>query len=108
MKWFTKDGKLSNYMRNVLELAFSDSLLERETLKPKTRYRIRAIIGGHYSKGWITGARNYKHEIQEILDFFGVPYTTGNDAPKGGKHGDYFEISLNDAINLQAIYMLFK
>lgn len=42
--------------------------------------------------GRFTKMACYRAPICDILDLCGVKYVTGNDAPRGGKTGDFIEI----------------
>ena len=54
----------------------------------------RVYTGYYRGSGWRTTAVDYTGEICDQLNKLGIAYTTGNDAPRGGVHGNYVEITM--------------
>ena len=66
--------------------------------------------GKFYPKSWVGSGRHISLRdnsfyIIELLKRLGYKYTLGNDAPKGGKEGDYIKCSTTAR---NAIYELLK
>lgn len=75
----TKSGKVhTNYFK-----ALSDSRIEGNKIYPKT-------WGG---SGRHISLNDKSFYIRNILNVCGYKINTGNDAPRGGKEGDYFKLS---------------
>lgn len=53
-----------------------------------------AYTGFYRGYGWRTTAVDYTSEVCIQLDKLGISYKTGNDAPRGGVHGNYVEITM--------------
>ena len=54
----------------------------------------RVYTGYYRGSGRHTTAIDYTREICNQLDKLGIAYKTGNDAPRGGVHGNYVEITM--------------
>ena len=70
-----KNSKVYDCLVNFLEYGFSHT-------------------GFYYGTGWRTYATDFTREICSILDKLGIAHKTGNNAPRGGVHGKYVEISM--------------
>jgi len=46
--------------------------------------------------------RDYSFQIKEIISDFGYKFKTGNDAPGGGKQGDFIQVSKTAIDNIRA------
>ena len=53
-----------------------------------------AYTGFYRGYGWRTTAVDYTNEVCVQLNKLGIAYKTGNDAPRGGVHGNYVEITM--------------
>lgn len=78
-KLFTKAGVLSTNAKNAIQMA------------PKRGNRI-------YPFSWGGSARHIRaidntDYIKRFLKLAGMKFKTGNDAPKGGKEGNYLQVS---------------
>ena len=51
-----------------------------------------AYTGYYRGRGWHTSAIDYTCEVCYQLNKLGIAYKTGNDAPRGGVHGNYVQI----------------
>ena len=51
-----------------------------------------AYTGYYRGHGWRTSATDYTNDVCFQLDKLGIAYETGNDAPRGGVHGNYVKI----------------
>lgn len=92
-------------MKNLLQIAKADktSLVTKKdgTLKERVKEALAYLVGNsrkiHYS--YYTGSGRYvrlvtyQTEIEWLLRVAGYKFTTGNDAPKGGRNGDYIKVS---------------
>lgn len=53
-----------------------------------------AYTGYYRGHGWRTTAADYTNEVCAQLNKLGIAYKTGNDAPRGGVHGNFVEITM--------------
>ena len=85
MKVFLKNGKLSKAGRQTLL-----TLLMQEEVGTTWKMRIHGVreLG---SGRWVTLSYSLDVQARELLEALGVPFTEGNDAPRGGKTGAYLE-----------------
>ena len=85
MKVFLKDGKLSKAGRETLV-----TLLMQEEIGTTWKMRLHGVR--ELGRGrWVTLSYSLDEQARELLGALGVPFTEGNDAPRGGKTGDYLE-----------------
>jgi len=78
-KLLRKDGTLKKRYLNIL--SWNESLLIGKKIYPKR--------WGHKYASLIDDSDKYI----DILNALKLKFSTGNDAPKGGKEGDYIKIS---------------
>ena len=84
MKVINKAGKLTKFGRDIAAKIISESDVYG--------YMFR-FHGIHYNgRGrFTTVSESDKDGCKDLLDFLHVEYIEGNDAPRGGKHGHYFQ-----------------
>lgn len=73
-----KDGTLKQRTIEAIDLLVKDTIIHPSFYTGSGRY-IRLV--------------SYEHEITTLLNMLGYKYKKGNNAPKGGKQGDYIKIS---------------
>lgn len=84
-KVFLKNGTLSKAGRETLV-----TLLMQEEIGTTWRMRIHGVR--ELGRGrWVTLSYSLDNQARELLEALGVPFTEGNDAPRGGKTGTYLE-----------------
>lgn len=84
-KVFLKNGMLSKAGRETLV-----SLLMQEEIGTTWKMRIHGVR--ELGRGrWVTLSYALDVQARELLTALGVPFTEGNDAPRGGKTGAYLE-----------------
>lgn len=90
---------------------FKDLYTKKRELKVKYQGFRYITAGRHHLTGWSKSGRIFnlyskESDFLELLKILGLRYKKGNDAPKGGKIGDYIEITelcavkVNYALNL--------
>jgi hypothetical protein len=79
-KIFRMNSNLYYLLRNAL-----DAFEVRGAGKTKIYYY--QVTTGKWGK-----TDNYKLQVINALEILGIPYTEGNDAPRGGKTGDFILI----------------
>lgn len=85
MKVFLKNGNLSKAGRETLV-----SLLNQEEIGTTWKMRLHGVR--ELGRGrWVTLSYSLDAQARELLEALGVPFTEGNDAPRGGKTGSYLE-----------------
>lgn len=85
---FKKDGSFSKVALDLLtECA---DVIKNDIVADKTRFHLVTYYG---SGRRTTAARGKYNAMMVLLDKIHVPYTTGNDAPRGGASGDYIEVN---------------
>lgn len=86
-KVFLKSGKLSKAGRETLV-----TLLMQKEMGTTWKMRIHGVR--ELGRGrFITISYSMDEQARELLNALGVPFTEGNDAPRGGKTGNYLEYS---------------
>ena len=84
-KVFLKNGNLSRAGRETLV-----TLLNQEEIGTTWKMRIHGVR--ELGRGrWVTLSYSLDEQARELLNALGVPFTEGNDAPRGGKTGNYLE-----------------
>lgn len=85
MKVFLKNGTLSKAGRETLV-----TLLMQKEIGTTWKSRIHGVR--ELGRGrWVTLSYSLDAQARELLEALGVPFTEGNDAPRGGKTGNYLE-----------------
>lgn len=78
----SKNRKECQVIKDLINGTNKSSMVHRKTIRPCfVRGRGRFISNADYTK-----------EIEDLLILLGVKYKVGNDAPKGGLHGNYIKI----------------
>lgn len=101
----TKKQAVKNFVNNAtglnlavnsksVELFYYYLIVDNEHVLFDFKYRPVYTTG---SGKW-TKTSNVTSEICKTLDLMGIPYELGNDAPKGGKMGNYILISAADRV----------
>ena len=75
----TKSGAINNRYSHAWE----------NSVKKGNRIYPKSYTG---SGNYIT-LRDYSFQIEEIIKDLGYKFKTGNDAPRGGKQGDFIQVS---------------
>ena len=84
-KCFLKNGKLSKAGRETLV-----TLLMQEEVGTTWKMRIHGVR--ELGRGrWVTLSYSLDGQAHELLTALKVPFTEGNDAPRGGRTGAYLE-----------------
>tara|TARA_R100001591_G_scaffold75757_1_gene83607 strand:- start:148 stop:477 length:330 start_codon:yes stop_codon:yes gene_type:complete len=84
-----KDGTLNSHTYNAISVC---------TFRDNKIYHTFSEGRGRYAK-----YNSYAYYIEGLLQKLGYKYTEGNDAPRGGKTGDYIKVSskaYNTLINI--------
>ena len=84
-KCFLKSGMLSKAGRETLVTLLMQK--EIETTWKMRLHGIRELGRGR----WVRLSYSLDEQARELLGALGVPFTEGNDAPRGGKTGSYLE-----------------
>lgn len=73
--------------------AFAEALTEE---RPTILDNLEALFSNGYIRPqWVTGRGRWaslhdiRHEIRDVLNRLGIAYVEGNDAPRGGRTGDW-------------------
>ena len=84
-KCFLKDGRLSKAGRETLV-----TLLMQDEVGTTWKMRLHGVR--QLGRGrWVTLSYSLDEQARELLNALGVPFTEGNDAPRGGRTGAYLE-----------------
>lgn len=84
-KVLKKDGRLSKAGRETLV-----TLLMQKEIGTTWKSRIHGVR--ELGRGrWVTLSYSLDAQARELLNALGVPFTEGNDAPRGGRTGAYLE-----------------
>ena len=84
-KVFLKSGVLSKAGRETLV-----TLLMQKEVGTTWKMRIHGVR--ELGRGrWVTLSYSLDEQARELLTALKVPFTEGNDAPRGGKTGNYLE-----------------
>lgn len=98
-KFIKKDGTLSARAERLLIIAMTGECADRRYTKRGVILRLKLKeYGGH---GRFTHVNGGDHRFfTEMMDAAGIDFAEGNDAPRGGKIGDFIEVKALDILSL--------
>ncbi|NLB86065.1 MAG: hypothetical protein GX793_03270 [Bacteroidales bacterium] len=91
--------KIINYRKKTQEFALTkkgtlNRNIKNAVLSILINPKKRRIYPKHYTgSGRYVNLKDYSFYITELLTLQGYKFTWGNDAPRGGKNGDYIQVS---------------
>lgn len=75
---YTKDGKVRCIVKRVQDVYDGNGIF-------------RPVETGHRGgRGWV---KDISYDITSLINALGYKYKVGNDAPKGGKYGNFIKVS---------------
>ena len=98
-KFIKKDGTLSARAERLLIIAMTGVCADRRYTKKGVILRLKLKdYGGH---GRFTHVNDCDHRFfKEMMDAAGIDFAEGNEAPRGGKIGDFIEVKALDILSL--------
>ena len=88
--------KTHNYNEIAKQLLKKDGTLSQKALKALGEMNVMLETGKWHYNSW-SGHGNYinlveRKEVAEVAEMFGIRLKVGNDAPRGGKVGEYYYV----------------